>query len=314
MSAAPRPPARDGEPGPTSTDLGGPSGGRPGVAPRGLPFGAPARSPRARASLRALTAAVVALAALGLPSALAAPAVASAAPAPALAAPAPAPAQASSVPVPAATDPTPTPSTVTVTGTGSASAAPDLAVVGMAVEVTAPTAEKALAAQHAAANALLGALRGQDVAERDVRTDSLELSAVYEDGGGASKLTGYRAAQSFSVKVREPHRTGRVIKAAVAAAGDAVRVNGVSFDLADARPLRAKAREAAHADAHSKAEHFAALTGRDLGRLVSLTEAESGNPRPLTVSPSAFTKQEGVPVAPGEIQDSVSVVAVYELQ
>ncbi|MBJ3807197.1 SIMPL domain-containing protein [Streptomyces flavofungini] len=203
---------------------------------------------------------------------------------------------------------------MTVTGTGSASAAPDLAVVGMAVEVTAPTAEKALAAQHAAANALLGALRKQHVAERDVRTDSLELSAVYAEGGGAAKLTGYRAAQSFSVQVREPRRTGRVIKAAVAAAGDSVRINGVTFDLADARPLRAKAREAAHADARSKAEHYASLTGRELGRLVSLTEAESGNPRPLTVSPSAFAKQEGVPVAPGEIQDSVSVVAVYELQ
>ncbi|MFH9074676.1 SIMPL domain-containing protein [Streptomyces alboflavus] len=258
---------------------------------------APARSPRSRTSLCVLTTAVVAL---GLSSALASPAAALAV----------------SAPAPAVANPTPTPSTVTVTGTGSASAVPDLAVVGMAVEVTAPTAEKALAAQHAAANALLGALRRQQVAERDVRTDSLELSAVYEDGGGGgtSKLTGYRAAQSFSVKVREPRRTGRVIKAAVAAAGDAVRVNGVTFDLADARPLRAKAREAAHEDARSKAEHYAALTGRELGRLVSLTEAESGNPRPLTVSPSAFAKQEGVLVAPGEIQDSVSVVAVYELQ
>ncbi|MFD0419055.1 SIMPL domain-containing protein [Streptomyces sp. NPDC127108] len=289
--------------------------------------GAPARPPRARTAPRALVAAVVVLAALGLPSAFVARAAAAgaagvpggSAPASSVLAPAPASAPAPAhAPAPAVADfrddPTPTPSTVTVTGTGSASAAPDLAVVGMAVEVTAPTAEKALAAQHAAANALLGALRGQQVAERDVRTDSLELSAVYEDGGGASKLTGYRAAQSFSVKVREPHRTGRVVKAAVAAAGDAVRVNGVTFDLADARPLRAEAREAAHADARSKAEHYAALTGRGLGRLVSLTEAESGNPRPLTVSPSAFTKQEGVPVAPGEIQDSVSVVAVYELR
>ncbi|ARX87848.1 LpqG protein [Streptomyces alboflavus] len=307
MSAAPRPPARDGEPGPTAFALAappvpralgpGPAVGR--VRPGGPRTGAPARSPRSRTSLRVLTAAVVAL---GLSSAPASPAAALAV----------------SAPAPAVANPTPTPSTVTVTGTGSASAVPDLAVVGMAVEVTAPTAEKALAAQHAAANALLGALRGQQVAERDVRTDSLELSAVYEDGGGGgggtSKLTGYRAAQSFSVKVREPRRTGRVIKAAVAAAGDAVRVNGVTFDLADARPLRAKAREAAHEDARSKAEHYAALTGRELGRLVSLTEAESGNPRPLTVSPSAFAKQEGVLVAPGEIQDSVSVVAVYELQ
>ncbi|WP_241844939.1 SIMPL domain-containing protein [Streptomyces silvensis] len=246
--------------------------------------------------MRGLTAALAALAALGLPVALAGPATAGGAPAPAV------------------TSPEPAPATVTVTGTGSASAAPDLAVVGLAVEVTAPTAEKALAAQHAAADALLGALRGQRVADRDIRTDSLELSAVYEDRGGVSKLSGYRAAQSFSVKVRELRRTGRVIEAAAASAGDAVRINGVSFDLADARPLRAQARRAAHEDARAKAEHYASLTGSSLGRLVSLSEAESSAPRPLAVSPAAFAKQDGVPLAPGEIEDTVSVVAVYELR
>lgn len=285
MSAAPRPPA------PTRV--------------RRLPAAALARRPRAlpgaaraRTSPRALATAVVALAALGLSGALVVPAAAAGAPA---------------VVVPASAS-APAPATVTVTGTGTASAAPDLAVVGMAVEVTAPTAERALAAQHAAADALLGALRGQRIAERDVRTESLELSAVYEDSRGAPKLTGYRAGQSFSVKVRALDRTGRVIKAASGAAGDAVRVNGVSFDLADARPLRAEARRAAHDDARAKAEHYARLTGRGLGRLISLDESESAAPRPLTVSPAAFAKHDGVPVAPGEIEDRVSVVAVYELR
>ncbi|WP_246258975.1 SIMPL domain-containing protein [Streptomyces typhae] len=267
------------------------------LVPAALRAAVPAAS-RLLPSLRALTAALAALVVVGLPVALAGPAAA-----------APAGGATSAV-----ISPEPAPATVTVTGTGSASAAPDLAVVGLAVEVTAPTAEKALAAQHAAADALLGALRGQRVADRDIRTDSLELSAVYEDRGGVSKLNGYRAAQSLSVKVRELRRTGRVIKAAAASAGDAVRINGVSFDLADARPLRAQARRAAHEDARAKAEHYASLTGSSLGRLVSLNEAESSAPRPLAVSPAAFAKQDGVPLAPGEIEDTVSVVAVYELR
>ncbi|MER5305729.1 SIMPL domain-containing protein [Streptomyces lasiicapitis] len=321
MPSTPRPPARTGDHRmPAAAFLRRPLAGssvrpraslralasavavRPRTSLRGL---AGAVAVRPRTSLRVLSAAVAVLAALGTTGALAAPVAADEAPVPGVLAPAAAPAPAA---------PAPAPSTVTVTGTGSASAAPDLAVVGVAVEVTAPTAEKALAAQHAAAEALLDALRRQGVAERDVRTDSLELSAVYEEGSGAAKLTGYRAAQSFSVKVRELHRTGRVIKAASDAAGDAARINGVTFDLADARPLRAKARQAAHEDARSKAEHYAGLTGRELGRLVSLSEAEAADPRPLTVSPAAFAKQDGVPVAPGEIEDKVSVVAVYELR
>ncbi|GGS19018.1 hypothetical protein GCM10010252_68040 [Streptomyces aureoverticillatus] len=349
MSATPRPPARTGDhraPAAAAVRLPGglagtgghrvPAaaavrlpGGLAGTGGHRVPAAAAVRPPcalagtgRPRASLRALTAALVALAALGVSGALAAPATADEAPAataPAVHVPTPAPAvhapTAAPTPAPApATAPTLAPATVTVTGIGSASAAPDLAVVSMAVEVTAPTAEKSLSAQHAAADALLGALRGQGVAERDVRTDSLALSAVYEDRSGVSKLTGYRAAQTFSVKVRELHRTGRVIKAASDAAGDAVRVNGVAFDIADARPLRAKARQAAHEDARAKAEHYASLSGRGLGRLVSLNEAEAADPRPLTVSPAAFAKHDEVPVAPGEIEDKVSVVAVYELR
>ncbi|GGV41661.1 SIMPL domain-containing protein [Streptomyces spectabilis] len=205
------------------------------------------------------------------------------------------------------------PATVTVTGTGSASAAPDLAVVSMGVEVTAPTSQKALAAQNTAARALLAAVREQGVAERDARTESLSLSAVYKEDDGASKLTGYRAAQSFSLTVRDLAATGRVIQAAMDAAGDAGRVHAVAFDVADKRELRSKARAAAHDDARAKAEQYARLTGRPLGRLVSLSESDGGGPRPMAVPVEAVTKDQGVPVAPGEIEDQVTLTAVYEL-
>ncbi|MEI5097427.1 SIMPL domain-containing protein [Streptomyces sp. PmtG] len=243
-------------------------------------------------SVRPLAAAVAALAALGLPAAAVAPATAAEAPAAAAKAQAPA--------------------TVTVTGTGSASAAPDLAVITLGVEVTAPTAQKALAAQNRAAKALIDAVRAKGVAERDVRTEGLSLSAVYEEKGGESKLTAYRAAQALSVTVRALDDTGRVIQAAMDAAGDAGRVHGVAFDIADKRELRGKARAAAHDDARAKAEQYAHLSGRHLGRLVSLSESDSGGPRPLAVPAEAVTKDQ-VPVAPGEIEDQVVVVAVYEL-
>ncbi|MFJ2768505.1 SIMPL domain-containing protein [Streptomyces sp. NPDC087300] len=243
-------------------------------------------------AVRSVSAFAVALAALGLP---AAPAVA-AAPAPAAPAVAPAPA-----------------TTVTVTGTGSASAAPDTAVLTAGVEVTGKTAEKALAAQNTAADALLAAVREAGVADKDVKTESLSLSAAYEDVNGTAKLTGYQASQTFSIKVRALERTGAVIQAVVGAAGDAGRVHAVAFDVADAGPLRAKARDAAYADARDKAAQYAKLAGRRLGRLVSLDESDGGRPRPVPVPVGAFAKED-VPVAPGQIQDEVAVTAVFELR
>ncbi|MET9518907.1 SIMPL domain-containing protein [Streptomyces sp. NPDC002994] len=202
--------------------------------------------------------------------------------------------------------------TVSVGGEGRASAAPDMAVLTAAVEATKPTAKRALAAQSAAAEALLAAVRKQGIADRDVRTEGLSLNAVYQHTDRSSKLTGYQAGQSFSVKIRDMGRTGAVVEAVTHAAGDAARINGVTFDVADPAALRAGAREAAHADARAKAEQYARLSGRRLGRLVSLAETGSGVHRPLDVPGAAFDEGK-VQVAPGEVRQEVTVTAVYEL-
>ncbi|MFD5322398.1 SIMPL domain-containing protein [Streptomyces sp. NPDC127092] len=208
----------------------------------------------------------------------------------------------------------PQPTTVTVSGSGRAAAAPDLAALSVGVEATRKTAKEALAAQSAAAKALVEALHAQGIAERDIRTESLSLSPVYtQSPEGESKVTGYQAGQTFSVKVRDIDRTGQIIGAVNEATGDAGRINGVVFDVADPTRLRAKAREAAYRDAHDKAAQHARLSGHRLGRLVSLTEGESSRPGPGAVPSAPADGGEGVPLAPGEIEEHVTVTAVFEL-
>lgn len=272
-------------------------------------------------SRRPVAAAVVFLLALGVPALATAPALAlparpAAVPRLAPAAPLPTPAP---VPDPEST-PTPTPAsapapaTVTVTGEGSASAPPDVAVVEAGVETSAKTSQSALDAQNQAAAALLAAVRAQGVAERDIHTRSVTLTPLHDHTDGASRLTGYQAAQFFTVRVREVARTGAVLQAVTDAAGNAARIDSVVFDVSDPAPLQARAREAAHADARAKAEQYARLSGRRLGPLVSLSEDASTYPRP--VSPAGETSGAGigaVPVAPGEIRAGATVTAVYEL-
>ncbi|MFB7511836.1 SIMPL domain-containing protein [Streptomyces sp. NPDC056144] len=205
------------------------------------------------------------------------------------------------------------PATVSVTGSGRAASAPDLAILSVAVEATKKTAKEAMAAQSEASKALLAVLRKEGIADRDIRTDSLSLSPVYtQNADGESKVTAYQAGQSFSVKVRELDRTGQVIGAVNDATGDAGRINGVVFDVADPSALRTKAREAAFRDAYDKASQHAALSGHELGKLISLSEGDSLRPGPGAV-PSMPADDPGVPLAPGEIEEQVTVSAVFEL-
>ncbi|MEU4082155.1 hypothetical protein DEJ45_05135 [Streptomyces venezuelae] len=205
------------------------------------------------------------------------------------------------------------PATVTVTGHGRASAAPDLAILSVGVEASRPTAKEAMAAQNTAAEALLAVLHKQGIAERDIRTDSLSLSPVYtQNAQGENKVTGYQAGQSFSVKIRDIDRTGQVIGAVNDTTGDAGRINGVVFDVADPSALRVKAREAAYKDAYEKAAQHARLSGHELGRLVSLSEGESVRPGP-GAAPGIAADEPSVPLAPGEIEEQVTVSAVFEL-
>lgn len=207
------------------------------------------------------------------------------------------------------------PATVTVTGEGSAVGEPDIAVVGAGVEATAETTQAALNAQNEAAAALLKAVRAQGIADRDIRTENVSLSPVYDYQDGVSTLKGYQAAQSFSIKVREVDATGALLKAVTDATGDAGRITSVVFDLDDRRPLQARARKAAYQDAHAKAAQYAELGGHRLGRLVSLSEGGTGYVLPMPpVSGDAPGEAIGaVPLAPGEIRATASVTAVYEL-
>lgn len=205
------------------------------------------------------------------------------------------------------------PATVSVSGSGRAAAAPDLAILSVGVEATRKTAKEAMAAQNAAAKALLEVLRKEGIEDRDIRTDSLSLAPVYtQNTAGESKVTGYQAGQSFSVKVRDLDRTGQVIGAVNEATGDDGRVNGVVFDVADPSALRVKAREAAFQDAYEKASQHARLSGHRLGRLVSLSEGDSVRPGHGAL-PSMPADEPGVPLAPGEIEEQVTVSAVFEL-
>lgn len=167
---------------------------------------------------------------------------------------------------------------IDVTGTGRASAVPDVVRVSAGVRCEAADVSAALSDAAGRAAALAQAARDHGVDERDLRTTSSGVQPRYDRDG--TSVVGYSAQQGLAVTVRDPALVGALVDAFAGAAGNALTIDSVGTDLADPAPLLAAAREAAFADARAKAEQYAALAGRGLGKVVRVRDVVEGGAQP----------------------------------
>jgi uncharacterized protein YggE len=138
---------------------------------------------------------------------------------------------------------------------------------------------------------------------------------VYRAGSGT-----YWASQEMSVVLRDLTSGGKAIGAAIEAGGNAVSVGGVTLGIGAPAALTDEARGAAFADAKAKAEQYARLIGRPLGRLVLVQEGEELRERYVNLSgglhaakASAGAADAAVPIAAGTERVQVSNKVVWEL-
>ena len=213
----------------------------------------------------------------------------------------------------AATDTSP--DTVTVTGTGTANGAPDTLSVQFSVNVTRPTVQEALDAQAFVTNKLFSALQRSGVAKKDLQTTDLSLDRHYDNHGN---VTGYDASESVQAKISPLSGAGKTISAGATASGNNISVGSLSFDIAHDDALISKARSAAFADAQQKAQQYAGLSDRSLGRVEKISERISEpNPQPDYFYKDALMASAGraasVPLRGGRQTLTVNVTVVWQL-
>ncbi len=200
---------------------------------------------------------------------------------------------------------------ITVTGTGKVTGTPDTLRISMSVNTTAPNVDDALRQANAAMAAVQKALRDRGVDARDLQTSGLSIQPNYKSSGTPD---GYAVYENLTATVHDLSKAGSTLSAAAAAGGNAVRIDGVSVDLADATGLMGGARTAAMADAKAKAQQYATAAGRPLGQVVSVSEVVAGaGPQPLYDLPqsSAASGAASVPIQAGSQDVSVQVTVVY---
>ncbi len=198
---------------------------------------------------------------------------------------------------------------VTVSGEGSASAVPDNAVIRLGVSSQGKTARAASDANAKEMTVVLAAIKDSGVADRDIQTTSLSLQPQYEPNKtGAPRLIGFQANNQVTVKIRDIANLPTVLDRAIAAGAN--EMSGIEFVVSEQTKLLDKARAAAIADAHRKAELYANAAGMKVGRVMSISE-EGAAPQPRPYQ--AMRAGAAAPIAPGEQMLRAVVTVSYEL-
>ena len=187
---------------------------------------------------------------------------------------------------------------ITVTGVGTISVVPDAVRFNATVSFLASTNAAALSSASKSAVAVRSALKEKGIALKDIRSANISVYPEYnwtQEAG--TKITGYRASQSFDVLVRKASTAGTIIEAVVSAGGDNVQLGGVIPVTLNPSLATEEARAAAVANAKSKASSYAKLLGTSIGKVLFLEEQSS----PIYSSPFPMAKAGAADAAAVEI-------------
>ncbi|TQL51690.1 hypothetical protein FB467_2844 [Ornithinicoccus hortensis] len=202
--------------------------------------------------------------------------------------------------------------TIEVTGSGQATGSPDLVVLDLRIQAERETVAEALAAVAESTTAVLEATAGhRSGAVPPPRTQGLNLFTRHDRDG--QQVIGYAAAQQLRLTLAGTDLAGEVLTAVSTAAGDALGIDNLALTVADSTELLVSAREAAFADARGRAEQYAALAGRELGRVSGVRDVPDTGSGPAPRLARMVADGASMPIQGGEHTVSVTVTVRWEL-
>ena len=208
--------------------------------------------------------------------------------------------------------------TVVVRAEGSVKAVPDIAVLGISVEITKPSVAAARDRAARVTEAVLDELVRHGVEDRDMQTSrfSIQPDYRYTDDGGR-RLAGYRIVHALTVTYRDLDTVGVAIDAVSEAGGDELAFRDIAFAHAEPERHLEAARREAVSELHRIARQLAEAAHRELGPLLEISDGvappEDPYPRPAA---GAFLKAEAVdtPISIGSDTITVTVRGVFALR
>ncbi len=208
---------------------------------------------------------------------------------------------------------------VRVTGETTATVDADLAILSLGMVQQAKTTLAAREAVTAIADKAISAVAALGVDRKDIRTSGFSITPVYDERPGKqNQIVGYRADCSITVRLEDTGLVAEAIDAATSAGANEVR--NLDYRKKNEDELRIETLKRAVANAAAKASAIAATLGRTLGPAISVEEQGYSLRAPdsrLFLAKAAMGSVAASPreaFAPGSIEVSASVAAVFELR
>ena len=167
--------------------------------------------------------------------------------------------------------------TVSVSGIGTVFVQPDMVQVHVNFSHVAPTTSEARRVVDETMHRILQILSHENIDGKFIKTVSLNYSMEYDYRSGRRVLIGQRAQQTivFTVNdiVNNPERFPLLLDRITAI--DRIEIHTIQFDVENKAEFFKQSRELAYQKAFEKAHHYAELSGRKIGKVLSLSEERS---------------------------------------
>lgn len=212
---------------------------------------------------------------------------------------------------------------VSVSGIGTVLAQPDMVLMNVSFSHTAPTTKEAKKAVEQTMQKIIGILKAENVEDKFLKTIALNYDVEYDYRSGRRVKLGQRAQQTIVVTLNDmvntPERFSSVLDQITAI--DRVEVQNIQFDIENKTELFKQSRELAYQKAYDKAQQYAELAGRQIGKVISISEAVSRDimqtrayQNNMAYKEQAFTMSDDAGVPSGEQGVSSEINILFSLK
>ena len=203
-------------------------------------------------------------------------------------------------------------SCIVVSGEGSVYAKPDIATINLGVSSFHKSAKEAQTANATAMTAIMKAITGAGIAEKDIQTTNYSINPRYSYTDNKSTLDGYEVNNTVTVTVRDISKLGSVID--LAGQNGANQVNGIAFSVSDYDTYYQKALKLAVENAQGKAKALGEAAGISVGKPAQI--AESGSVQPVVYQTQLMNKamaadMASTPISTGEYKITALISVTY---
>ncbi|MGY5850511.1 SIMPL domain-containing protein [Salegentibacter sp. F14] len=198
-----------------------------------------------------------------------------------------------------------------VSGEGIVKVVPDQVIIKSQIEHEGVNAKTVKKENDQTVDAILKYLKSQDIAEKNIQTDYVNLNKRYNYN---DKSYTYVARQAISITLEDLDQYEEIIGGLLENGLNGI--SGIQFKSSEVEKHKTEARRRAVLEAKRKAEEFAGALNQEVGKAISIREASGNNFQPvyrmadMKISEESGSQQT---LSPGEMEISVRVEVGFQL-